>query len=61
MAGWLMENGRASSVTVASPAVKRRMMARRVGSASAMNMASSWASLGGSEAGSWAWTVAAFA
>ena len=48
MAGWLMANGRASSVTVASPAVRRRRMARRVGSASAMNVASSWASLGGS-------------
>ena len=51
MAGWLMANGRASSVTEASPSVRRRMIARRVGSASAMNMASSCVSLGSPAAG----------
>src|SRR5687768_3292459 len=40
MAGWLMSNGWASSVTDASPRARRARMARLVGSASARNVAS---------------------
>ena len=39
MAGMLMSNGWASSVTVASPRDRRARIARRVGSASAANVA----------------------
>src|SRR5260370_36765577 len=40
MAGWLIGNGLASWVTDASPDARRARMARRVGSASAANVAS---------------------
>jgi hypothetical protein len=39
IAGWLMSNGAASSVTVAWPDASRARMARRVGSASAARVA----------------------
>ena len=45
MAGWLISNGAASSITVASPLASRARIARRVGSASAANVRSSRASL----------------
>jgi hypothetical protein len=41
IAGWLIANGAASSVTVASPDASRARIARRVGSASAANVESS--------------------
>jgi hypothetical protein len=41
IAGWLMWNGAANSVTVASPDASRARIARRVGSADAANVASS--------------------
>src|SRR5690606_10875470 len=44
IAGWLMSNGVASSETEASPSANRARMARRVGSASAANVASRRAS-----------------
>src|SRR5512134_731426 len=40
MAGWLISNGSASSVTVASPVASRARMARRVGSAKAAKVRS---------------------
>src|SRR5688572_22793322 len=40
MAGWLISNGSASSVTVASPLASRARMARRVGSARAAKVRS---------------------
>src|SRR5688572_21431773 len=40
MAGWLISNGSASSVTVASPVASRARMARRVGSARAAKVRS---------------------
>src|SRR5207244_11958687 len=40
IAGWLMANGCASSATDASPEASRARIARRVGSASAANVAS---------------------
>src|SRR5882672_87023 len=46
MAGWLIANGSASSVTDASPEARRARIARRVGSARAANVASSWSELG---------------
>src|SRR5262249_40321488 len=42
MAGWLISNGSASSITEASPCAKRARMARRVGSARAAKVTSSW-------------------
>ena len=42
MAGMLMSNGSASSVTVASPYDRRARIARRVGSARAANVALRW-------------------
>ena len=41
IAGWLIANGSASSLTVASPEASRARIARRVGSASAAKVASS--------------------
>jgi hypothetical protein len=41
IAGWLMSNGAASSITVAWPDASRARIARLVGSASAANVASS--------------------
>src|SRR6185437_658599 len=42
IAGWVIANGSASSITGASPAARRARIARRVGSASAENVASRW-------------------
>jgi hypothetical protein len=42
MAGMLIENGLANSVTDASPRVNRTRIARRVGSASAANVLLRW-------------------
>jgi hypothetical protein len=42
IAGWVMANGSASSITVASPDASLAMMARRVGSASAAKARFSW-------------------
>ena len=41
MAGWLTAKGSASSVTEASPFIRRARIARRVGSARALKVASS--------------------
>ena len=41
IAGWLMANGLASSMTVASPCISRARIARRVGSAKALKVLSS--------------------
>jgi len=40
-----MANGLASSVTEASPSISRARIARRVGSANAAKVASSWAAI----------------
>ncbi len=42
MPGRVMANGAARSLTVASPAARRATIARRVGSAKAVKVASSW-------------------